>query len=410
MPSAVVTGYYRFSDIFFEWHQVIPNQEEISPLKALLAYDSLVHRDHPLRKEGIDGIELFMGTLHNAETRLMFSSAQVEYIRYWLHAMKLTKSPIPIPSAESLLTESSLRNVSPVVYNDAASLKKALKIIEKNNKRLKFIDDVLVGRRHMFERVRTFWSEKSSAWCAMDFESWEKDHTVLTEFGWTIHHWENGSPIVEDGHLVIEEHRSYYNGTFVPDHRENFLFGETHRVNKKGFKDIVCGIIEKWSTKQPLFLVFHDRNQDIKYLKSSDVGAQLDGLNYELPDVLPDEGLFVVDTADLFSALEGDSAGSRRSLERVCLLLGIPVRFLHNAGNDAHYTLEALKAMASGDPVDLQRDKRWPNSTAKTNGIKVEFKPWEETDDYDEDLEALMPPLKDVDLGPANETPVNDAT
>jgi len=47
----------------------------------------------------------------------------------------------------------------------------------------------------------------------------------------------------------------------------------------------------------------------------------------------------------------------------------------------------ALKAMASGDPVDLQREKRWPNRTGDAapqapKGVKVEFKPWEEDSDF----------------------------
>lgn len=45
-------------------------------------------------------------------------------------------------------------------------------------------------------------------------------------------------------------------------------------------------------------------------------------------------------------------------------------------------------AMASGDTLDVQRDKRWPNRTSSMN-TKVEFMPWEE--DSDEDLEGIMP-------------------
>lgn len=40
---------------------MLPNLEDVGPLKALIAYDALVHPDHPLRKEGLDGIEMFMG-------------------------------------------------------------------------------------------------------------------------------------------------------------------------------------------------------------------------------------------------------------------------------------------------------------------------------------------------------------
>ena len=71
-------GYYRFTDIFFEWyairathaselsetllrHQALPNQDDVGPLKALIAYNALVHPDHPLRKPGVNGIELYLG-------------------------------------------------------------------------------------------------------------------------------------------------------------------------------------------------------------------------------------------------------------------------------------------------------------------------------------------------------------
>lgn len=44
----------------------------------------------------------------------------------------------------------------------------------------------------------------------------------------------------------------------------------------------------------------------------------------------------MVDTIDLFAALEGDSSNNARSLDRVCRHLQIETKFLHNAGNDAY--------------------------------------------------------------------------
>jgi len=44
----------------------------------------------------------------------------------------------------------------------------------------------------------------------------------------------------------------------------------------------------------------------------------------------------VLDTKELFSALEGDSFSTQSKLERVCRLLGFKPEYLHNAGNDAH--------------------------------------------------------------------------
>lgn len=55
-----------------------------------------------------------------------------------------------------------------------------------------------------------------------------------------------------------------------------------------------------------------------------------------IPDAPPSDGTFVVDTAEMFSALEGHS-GERRNLERMCRLLGMrDLAYMHNAGNDAH--------------------------------------------------------------------------
>ncbi|KAL1946839.1 hypothetical protein VTO73DRAFT_14943 [Trametes versicolor] len=122
-------GYYRFTDIFFEWHQALPNQADVSPLKALIAYSALVHPDHPLRKEGVNGIELYLGTFESGEMRLLFSSAQVEYMRYWLHTVKLTAEPIPLPTSEYLIQAGDLLTCSPDVYKDPAALKKAIKVL-----------------------------------------------------------------------------------------------------------------------------------------------------------------------------------------------------------------------------------------------------------------------------------------
>ena len=119
--------------------------------------------------------------------------------------------------------------------------------------------------------------------------------------------------------------------------------------------------------------------------------------------------MFVIDTSDLFAALEGDGDTNRRSLDQACKHLQIPTEYLHNAGNDAHvcpyrllscnlthsfpqYTLLAMKSMASGDPLDIQREARWPNRTEATGtrGPKVQFQPWEEDSEYS-DQEGIAP-------------------
>ncbi|KAG1722517.1 hypothetical protein EDB19DRAFT_1645746, partial [Suillus lakei] len=63
------------------------------------------------------------GTLQVSQTQLLFSSAQVEYLRYWLHAIGLTKNLISLPYSDCLLTESSLCHVSPITFKTKDELK-----------------------------------------------------------------------------------------------------------------------------------------------------------------------------------------------------------------------------------------------------------------------------------------------
>ncbi|KAH9482738.1 Good for full DBP5 activity protein 2 [Psilocybe cubensis] len=389
MPTSipVVTGYYRYTDIWFEWHQALPDIDDRAPVKAILSHDALVHPEHPLHVEGINGIQMYIGTFATGEARLLFSSRQVDYLRYWLHAMQLTKGIVPLPYSDCLLTESNLETVSPVVYPDGLSLRNALKVIDKNNKRLKGSNPLLTHRRHLFERVRNFWSEKKGVWCAMDFEAWELDHTVLTEFGWSLAGWKDGSLVEDRGHLIVEEARSYINSQYVPDHRYDYTFGTSETVKKALFKKRIQYLVKSLNEYGPVFLVFHDNSQDIKDLKKLEV--DLEGMSYIMPDSIPDSGIFVIDTSDLIGALLGEGSGEKRSLDKTCSLLQIPTQYLHNAGNDAHYTLLSMQEMAKGDPIDIQREKRWPNQTPA--GVKVELKPWQEDSDYS-DEEGVIPP------------------
>jgi hypothetical protein len=126
--TKIIHGFYRYTDIWFEWNQALKYKEDGYAVKAILSHDALVHPDHPLRLEGKQGIELSIGTLENGEARLLFSSAQVEYIRYWLHTMGFTKELIPLPYSDCLLTSSRLQNHAPVIFKTGGDLRNSLKV------------------------------------------------------------------------------------------------------------------------------------------------------------------------------------------------------------------------------------------------------------------------------------------
>ena len=85
---------------------------------------------------------------------------------------------------------------------------------------MKGTNPTLSHRRYLFERIRTFWREKKGIFCAVDFEAWERDHTLITEFGWSFIRFDpDGQPIEGKGHLIAEEARGYVNSAFVKDCR-----------------------------------------------------------------------------------------------------------------------------------------------------------------------------------------------
>ncbi|KAJ6598966.1 hypothetical protein DFH09DRAFT_1129679 [Mycena vulgaris] len=388
--TPIVIGYYRYTDIWFQsyYHcrtEVLPECDR-DPLKAVLAHDALVDPENPLHP-GVRGISMFIGTFHDGQSRLLFSSAQVDYIRYWLHAMKLTTDIIPLPYSECLLTQNEFSTVSPVTYSDGGALRGAVKKIDKNNKRLKGSNPSLTARRDAFERARKFWVAKTGTWCSMDFEAWEREHTAITEFGYSSVRWSDGTEVADAGHFTVKENRALTNGVYVPENRTHYNFGDSVEVSKLDLKDTISRLISGMLENGPVFLVFHDPSQDLKTFKILDI--PLDGAVDSLPEATPSEGIFIVDTAMLFGALEGEG-NNTRGLQQVCNHLQISTDYLHNAGNDAWYTLLALREMASGDPLDTQREHRWPNRTGdNTAGVKVNFKAYEEDSDFS-DQEGVM--------------------
>lgn len=136
---------------------------------------------------------------------------------------------------------------------------------------------------------------------------------------------------------------------------QNYEFGQSILIRLKDFSQNIRSLFSRLHTLPgPLFLVFHDATGDIKqvlrpldplilpiphclrYLREQLAVPEAKVATRMIPDTPPKQGIYIVDTAELFAALEGHS-GERRGLERMCRLLGIrELKYMHNAGNDAH--------------------------------------------------------------------------
>ena len=133
-------------------------------------------------------------------------------------------------------------------------------MITKNNRRLKGGDEALNSIRRTFEKIRAAWAEKNGVWIAVDFEAWEMDHKDITEFGWSKLEFKDGEEIMEEGHIIVAENKTCYNGKYVPDNQRVGTFG-----------NVLC----LWPNHVTVLQVWHIRNRQDSPVKDAypgDVG------------------------------------------------------------------------------------------------------------------------------------------
>lgn len=182
---------------------------------------------------------------------------------------------------------------------------------------------------------------------SIDIEAWEKNPNIVTEVGISI--WDPRTeddvfsitgPQFENHHIIIEQTLPLRNNRYTPDHKFQYLLGKTKIMDLKHCQMFVQSLIDKYmvdhqldetntlpSTRYSRALVGHGFSGDLKWLQS---------LKIRVPEVP------VFDTMKLFQAMYG-STGS--GLGKALRLMNIPHAYMHNAGNDAYYTLNLLLYM-----------------------------------------------------------------
>lgn len=114
-------------------------------------------------------------------------------------------------------------------------------------------------------------------------------------------------------------------------------------------------LITKYSRNQPLILLFHSASAEISYFEI--MGIDLHGYPTRIPQRLLDgcsasnrKESIILDTQRLWKSFikgtDEDVKDPVTALNKVCRKLGLPTKHLHNAGNDALYTLQVFMKMA----------------------------------------------------------------
>lgn len=198
-----------------------------------------------------------------------------------------------------------------------------------------------------------FWNE--AVFISVDVEVHEVSHSHVTEIsistldtrdligvapGTNGEEWQSR---IQSRHLRVKEYGNHANHLYVRGCPANFEFGTSEWVAKDDLSSAVqaCFALPSFfngaDKKQlrPLVLVGHSLDSDIQYLKLANVHIQGDSGISQFVDR--------IDVAASFQLLGGEK--EPRSLGTVARELGMTGWNLHNAGNDARYTLQALVAM-----------------------------------------------------------------
>lgn len=146
---------------------------------------------------------------------------------------------------------------------------------------------------------------------SLDFEQFEFKQSLMLEAGVTI--------ITKDKvyttHYIVKEHMKYVNKRYVKGNRDNFLFGESLILP---LREIVTRI--------------RSQLEGSSCLVGQSVKGDLNFFNTFLPKNQP-LNILTFDTSSLRTLY---NCGG--SLQTLCTTANIETKFLHNAGNDSHYS------------------------------------------------------------------------
>ncbi|KAK0646599.1 hypothetical protein B0T16DRAFT_328729 [Cercophora newfieldiana] len=196
--------------------------------------------------------------------------------------------------------------------------------------------------------------EDSVRFVAIDIEAYEHNHDLITEVGVAVldtdklvgvgpgEAGKNWFPLIDAHHFRVDEARWAVNRDHVHGCPDWFNFGDSEFVPRDMIPSMLEKIINQAEAKpgetaiggrRPVVLVFHESAADIKYLDV--LGYSI----YRATNVLE-----IADTRHMDSF--NRRTNNPNALEKILGRLGVHCQNLHNAGNDAVYTLQAMIALA----------------------------------------------------------------
>ncbi|KAF1349874.1 hypothetical protein BDV97DRAFT_352635 [Delphinella strobiligena] len=185
---------------------------------------------------------------------------------------------------------------------------------------------------------------------AIDCEAFELAQKKITEIGVSVLDTRDLTGIEPDAdaakwlaqiktrHFRIKEYQKLVNKRYIKGCPDKFNFGHSEFINLNQIRNVLtdifnnpAGVDAPTFDKRKIVLVGHDVKSDIDYLKNIKFSPYKSGRIVGIMDTL---------------TLSGSSKSTTVGLERLLRGLGADPVNLHNAGNDAAYTLQAIVMIA----------------------------------------------------------------
>ncbi|KAI9139850.1 hypothetical protein BKA69DRAFT_1083793 [Paraphysoderma sedebokerense] len=100
---------------------------------------------------------------------------------------------------------------------------------------------------------------------SVDVETWEKNHDIVTEIGWSVKYF-NPEHRTNSNHFVVSEHSEYRNGKYVPDAKFLFNFGTYKFISLSNSIYAMNGALEYWrDSGYQIYMICHDSRKDQVY-------------------------------------------------------------------------------------------------------------------------------------------------
>ncbi|KAF7930238.1 hypothetical protein BELL_0073g00070 [Botrytis elliptica] len=217
------------------------------------------------------------------------------------------------------------------------------------------------------EKPTKFMMEDAVVFVCIDVEAYEMNNNIITEIGIATldvldianmepgELGENWRKAIRARHFRIKENMHLNNTKHVQGCAGSFEFGTSEIICRDDAPRVI-GSCFKYPFSDPspspdladqkrnIILVGHDVDADIRFLRQ---------IGYEINNLKLHEGC---DTTLMWRALKREV--NPRSLSAILAEIGIAAWNLHNAGNDAVYTLQAMLGIACKHLVDRKIERK----------------------------------------------------